>query len=87
MSRWIVVYGKYEGLEEKALNLINGAVCELYKDYLSFYSSSEVSIDLIKNNDLIIVGTKNDNRLISELEGGDIIKSAEKPQGYSIAIM
>lgn len=87
MSRWIVIYGKYEGLEEKALNLINGAVCELYKDYLSFYSSSEASIDLIKNNDLIIVGTKNDNRLISELEGGAIIKSAEKPQGYSIAVM
>lgn len=87
MSRWIVIYGKYEGLEEKALNLINGSVCDLYKDYLSFYSSSEVSIDLIKNNDLIIVGTKNDNKLISELEGGAIIKSAEKPQGYSIAVI
>jgi hypothetical protein len=86
MSRWIVIYGKYEGLEKKAINMINGAVFELYNDYLSFYESCVVGDELLKNNNLIIVGTNTDNRIISDLYNREVIKLSDKPQGYSIAV-
>jgi hypothetical protein len=65
-KRWIVVYGKYEGLQKRALNLINGAVFDLYKDYISFYKADEVCEELVKENNLIILGSVEDNCIIKE---------------------
>ena len=86
MKRWIVIYGKYSGLEKKALNLINETVFDHYKSYLSFYSADEIKGELLSGNDLIIVGTKEDNRLLAELLSKGVVAEPEGEQGYSIEI-
>ena len=54
--KWKVIYGEYSGLEKRALNLINGTVFDFYNDYLPFYSADEVSEEVLRSNNLIIVG-------------------------------
>ena len=85
-KRWIVVYGKYEGLQKRALNLINGAVFDLYKNYISFYKADEVCEELVKENNLIILGSIEDNCIIKEFIANGQITLPTAPQGYSIQI-
>ena len=86
MKRWIIVYGKYSGLEKKALNLINATVFDFYKDYISLYSAEEASTELLSENDIILVGTKASNNLIEKLIVDGDFSEAMGEQGYSIEI-
>ncbi len=84
-NRWIVVYEKYCGLQKHALNLINQTVFDFYKDYISFYCAEDVVNELLKDNNLIIVGTKN-NKIISDLLLKNELEQPNSEQGYSIVI-
>ena len=73
MARLIIICGKYDGMEKKAVNLLNGAVFDLYKQYVSVYNAEEISESLLSESNVILVGTKYDNRLIKELCNDKII--------------
>ncbi len=85
-NRFIVIYGKYDGLEKRALNLINGAVFDYYRNYISFYSSDLVDNETIENNNLILVGTQEDNKFIKELVLSGEVEESHKAQGYSATV-
>ena len=85
-KKWKVIYGEYIGLEKRALNLINATVFDFYNDYLPFYSADEVSEDLLKSNNLIIVGRYENNKLIREcIDSGELV-APDCAQGYSIEV-
>ncbi len=86
MSRWIIIYGDYNGLEKKAVNIINGSVFELFKDYISVYSSDEVDENVLRECNVILVGTCEDNLFISSLCEENKLEAPRGAQGYSIAV-
>lgn len=85
--RWIVIYGQYAGMEKKGINFINAAVTELYRDYLSLYSAEQATRELLSENNLIIVGTRESNSLINSLILDGKIEAPKSAEGYSIAIL
>ena len=85
-NRWVIIYGKYEGLEKKALNLINSAVSDHYDTPVSCFNSEEADENIIKTCNLILVGTAKDNKYLGELTKKGVLKKAEKPQGYSALV-
>ena len=85
-NRWIIVYGKYENLEKKALDLLNAAVFDIKKTLISFYSAEEISNDLLCSCNVILVGTKKDNKLIAKLSADKVIEDPACSQGYSALV-
>lgn len=85
-NRWIIVYGKYEGLEKKALNLINASVYDLYKTPISCFDAEKVGKDLLTTCNLILVGTVKNNKYIGELVKTGAVQSPEFAQGYSASV-
>ncbi|MBO4594478.1 MAG: hypothetical protein J5697_02110 [Clostridia bacterium] len=85
-NKWIVVYGKYEGLEKKALNLINATVSDLYKNYLPFYRANDIDRKTLYDNNLIIVGTITDNKYLKEYADNGNLKIIPEEQAFSISV-
>jgi hypothetical protein len=83
---WIVIYGEYTGLEKKAIGFVNGAVYDLYKNYLSFYSAEQVGEDALRENNLIIIGTMQSNKIIDSLICEGKLEPPKRAQGYSVTV-
>ena len=85
-NRWIIIYGKYEGLEKKALNLINASVMDLYKTQVSFFDADKINPNLLISCNIILIGTQYDNILIHTLTQNKILDLPEREQGYSALV-
>lgn len=85
-KKWKVIYGEYSGLEKRALNLVNGTVFDFYNDYLPFYSASDAGEDILKSNNLIIVGRYDNNRFIRDCIDSGELEVPEGAQGYSVSV-
>lgn len=83
---WLVVYGKYEGLEKKALNLIHATVFDFYKRYLPFYKTDKVTDEILEHYNLILVGTVSDNMFLKECMGEICSESAGEEQSFFISV-
>ena len=85
-NRYIIVYGNYEGLEKKALNMLNAALFDFTKSLLSFFPADKINEDLLKTCNVILVGTEGDNKFIRSLIEGGASERAASPQGYSLLV-
>ena len=85
-DRWIVVYGKYEHLEKKALELLNAAVFDIKKSLISFYLAEDIEDELLSSRNVILIGTKADNKLIAKLSADKVIDDPKRSQGYSLLV-
>ncbi|MBR5388023.1 MAG: hypothetical protein IK147_00995 [Clostridia bacterium] len=85
-NRWVIIFGKYDGLEKKAVNLINSAVFDHYRFPVSCFNADEVDKEIVNTCNLILVGTAKDNKYLGELVKKGVLKKPEKPQGYSASV-
>lgn len=85
-NRWIIVYGKYEGLEKKALNLLNASIFDLYKTPISCFSADEVEEYLLKECNTILVGTAENNKIIDRIIKSSELDVPKRAQGYSASV-
>lgn len=65
--KWMLVYGKAEGYEKKALEQLNRAVGNYIPGGFSCRESEKVTEEELRENNLILLGTAESNRLFSEL--------------------
>src|ERR1035437_4286688 len=80
--RWSLLYGSYVGVEEFALNELQRMV-QRFVPYIVEVRPSSEPADEEKN--LILVGTRANNRLIAELAAKGLVALPSAPQGYTIA--
>ena len=80
--RWSLLYGSYVGVEEFALNELQRIV-QRFVPYIVEVRPSSEPADEEKN--LILVGTRANNRLIAELAAKGLVPLPSAPQGYTIA--
>ena len=79
MKTWILVYGKYEGLEAKAVNLLT-AKAEEYLGYeLAVYVAESVSEKLLEEHSVIYVGAISGHKTLAAKY--KIVANGD-PQGY-----
>ena len=81
-NRWIIIYGKYDGIEKKALNLLNAYVFDFIKKPVSCFVADDTAA-FPKDCNVILVGTEKNNKFISSLIRSKKLCEPERPQGYS----
>ena len=85
MKKWVIVYGDYEN-DKKAVTLINGKVCEQIDFPTHCERANNVSEQTLKDNNIILVGTAQNNALISLLISQNKVEKCDKPQQYYIYV-
>ncbi len=84
-NRWIIVYGSYDGFEEKAVNRVSAAL-SLHIDYaLPTLAADRCTSEELAANNIILIGTR-DNVLLSELVDKGVIKVPASVEGYSLRV-
>ncbi len=84
-NKWIIVFGKYKALEEQAVNRISAAVSTYTGYVLPVFSADKCTDELIKSNNIILVGTS-ENKYLRQLSDEGIISTPEGEQGYAIKV-
>lgn len=85
-NKWIIVCGQYEGLEKKALNLLNAAVFDFIKAHVSVFTAKDIHDNTVKDNNIILVGTAKDNKYIGSLIFDKVIDEPKAEQSYSALV-
>lgn len=80
--RWQIVYGSYQGVERFAVNQLQKCV-QRFMPYV--VEVVDVQDDTAFNDNLILIGTTNNNPLIKQIIDAGAIPAPEGPEGYSIA--
>ncbi len=83
-NRWMVVYGKYEGLEGYAVNELYKAV-QQYVPYILTAHDTE-NVEKFKDFHLIIMGTGSSNGIVKKLALEGVFKPQTLREGYSIKV-
>lgn len=82
-----IVYGSYEGLEKKALEVISQTVFD-YVDYtLPAVKADSVDESSLKDHNLILIGTEKSNHILKKLSESGVYSPADREEGYSIKVM
>lgn len=66
MKSWAIVYGRYEGMEKKAAELLAATMRE-YLDYeIPLFSASEMEKEKLNGRSIVFLGTPKDNAFLAE---------------------
>ena len=65
MKKWILVYGKYEGQEAKAAELLSAKAEEYIGYELAVYRSENVNEKFLEEHSVIYVGTISDHKMLA----------------------
>ncbi len=83
MEKWIVVCGEYDGLEARGVNLLTAKMKEYLNYEISVTTAVGKTLGDFANNDLVVVGTLQDNPIIaakySSVASGD-------DEGYVVSV-
>lgn len=84
--RWIVVYGRYDGMEMLAVDMMTALISE-YVDYLvEVVASDEITAEKLAENHPVLIGTTATNRILRELTDKGVIAAAQGDEGYDISV-
>ena len=83
--RWLLVYDRYEGLSENAVNLLSGSISAYLHYVLPVKPAAELREEDILANDLICVGTAA-HPLLSTCLASGLIRLPGKAQGYAVHV-
>ncbi len=83
MEKYLVVYGKYEGMEAAAVNMITAKISGYTNSPPTVVRADDVRADGLCGKDAVIIGTLSDNRLLTDkyrsVAGGD-------SEGYAVEV-
>ena len=85
-KRWIIVVDEYEGLKEKAIEIISGTVSGYVKYVLPTKRIDAISDDEIKKFNIITLGQIKDNRILQLCEKSGNLNVPCQQEGYSIYV-
>ncbi|MBO5223234.1 MAG: hypothetical protein J6C23_01815 [Clostridia bacterium] len=85
MKKWVIVYGDYEN-DKKAVSLINGKICEQIDFPTHCEKADNVDEQTLKDNNVVLVGTEQNNALISALIRENKLEKCDKAQQYYIYV-
>ena len=85
-KRWIIVFDEYEGLKEKAIEIISGMVSGFVKYVLLAKRIDDILDDEIKEFNIIAVGQATTNRLLQLCQTGGYLTIPKQSEGYSIYV-
>lgn len=66
MQNYLVVYGKYDGMEAAAVNLLSAEISRYTGSLPTVAQADDVRADEFCGKDAVIVGTLSDNRLLAD---------------------
>ena len=81
-----IIYGEYQGLEKKAIDFVSRGVSEYINYALPATKADKITDELLKETNLIIIGTTESNALLKKLSDDGIYKNADKEEGFSIKV-
>ena len=84
-KRWIIVYGKYEGVEKYAVDELYKLV-QQYVPYILTISTHDAKPEDIRDYNIILIGTEESNRYIAQLKESNILTVNQNKQGYTIKV-
>lgn len=73
MEDWLIIYGKKDGVEGYALRQLNGMVQKFIPYVVRIVQGKSVSDEILRHN-LMVIGTKYSNSLISEFDRRGVIR-------------
>lgn len=82
--QWIVVCGKYNGLEKRAAEIVVAAMQPYLKLVVVVKESDELTETEKKENDLFLLGTPDSNSEIAKLQAAGRIACGKGDEGYAI---
>lgn len=83
--RWTIVYGKYDGVEKYALDVLYNVV-QPHVPYILTVNSANISIRDLSCYNIIFLGTVNSNRYIRDFADKGIIVPNIKKEGYTTKV-
>lgn len=83
-QKWLIAYGKYEGLEKRAVELLVQQMQPYLKRVIVVKAAEKLSEEEKKENSLVLVGTKESNPLLCELLEKGALQKADGEEGYVI---
>lgn len=66
MQKYIIVYGKYDGMEAAAVNLLSAEISRYTDSLPTVAQADDIRADELCGKDAVIVGTLSDNRLLAD---------------------
>lgn len=85
-NRWVIVYGRYEGVERYAVNEVNKIIAQ-YVPYILTVHESSIPKEDLKEHNVLFIGTTKSNRYLRELAEKGELAVPDKAEGYSIKVM
>ena len=85
-NRWTLVYDEYKGLQKTALNILSGTVSGYLTYVLPMIKVSELTEEIAKERNLLVVGKVKTNPILSALKEKGLIKVPSQAEGYSIYV-
>ena len=83
---WFMVIGDYEGVEKRAVNLINGIFAGHVSYVLPVKKASQISKETLANYNIIAVGTVENNSFLNELSKKGCLSIPNTAESYSIYV-
>ena len=87
MSRWILLVDNYEGISQKAVNMLSGVISGYLKYVLPVKYINNVTDEEIKDYNIITVGKKDTNRIIFECESRGLLNTPQSDESYSVFVV
>ncbi len=84
MQKWLIVYGKNEGLEKRAVELLVAHMQPYLKHVIVVKNAESVTEEEKKENSLALVGTTEDNAIIKTLVKNGTLEKGEGAEGYAL---
>ena len=85
-NRWSLIIDKYEGVARFGADLLAGSVANYLSYVLPVRFAKDTTEDDLKNQNVIIIGTKKTNPFIKSMEETKFLSSPEGAEGYSILV-
>jgi hypothetical protein len=84
--RWTIIYGKYEGLEEYAVNELYKAVQQFVPYVLTVGDGSDGQMQDLTRFNIIFVGTVISNHHMAKLAKEGLFRPEQRKEGYAIKV-
>lgn len=85
-NRWILIYDTYKGVEKTAVNMLSGFVSGHLQYVLPLKPVGEITEDMIKTTNVLVVGKIDDNPILRRLKEEGRIQVSNEAEGYSIYV-
>ena len=83
MEKYLIVYGKYEGMEASAVNLLTAEISRYTNSPPTVARANDTGADGLCGKDVVILGTLSDNRLLADKYGSVADGDSE---GYAVEV-